>query len=70
MEVGNGLNYTSTFGLSLTGKSNMFLIEQGQIQKWSVLETVSYDQGNDKLGIIMEVSLSYGQMQGTNSRSL
>ena len=70
MEVGGGLNYTSTFGLSLTGNSSMFLIEQGEIQKWSIIGTVNYDRGNDKLGTIMEVSPSYGQMQGGNSRSL
>ena len=70
MEVGSGISYTSTLGLSITGNSNMFLIEQGQIQKWSLLGTVSYDQGSDKLGTIMEISPSYGQMQGSNSRSL
>ena len=70
MEVGSGLNYTSTFGLSLTGNSSMFLIEQGEIQKWSLMGTVNYDRGNDKLGTIMEISPSYGQMQGGNSRSL
>ena len=42
----------------------MFLIEQGEIQKWSLLGTVSYDQGSDKL-TIMEIS-QYGQMQGSN----
>ena len=70
MEVGSGLSYTSNFGLTLTGNSNMFLIEQGEIQKWSLLGTFSYDRGNDKLGTIMEISPSYGQMQGANSRSL
>ena len=33
MEVGGGLNYTSTFGLSLAGNSSMFLIEQGEVPK-------------------------------------
>ena len=70
MEIGSSLNYTTTLGLSFTVNSNMFLIEQGQIQKWSLLGTVSYDQGNDKLGTFMEVSPSYGQMQGSTSRSL
>ena len=70
MEVGGRLNYTSTFGLSLIGNSSMFLIEQGEIQKWSIIGKVNYDRGNDKLGTIMELSPSYGQMQGGNSRSL
>ena len=70
MEVGSELSYISTFGLSLTGNSNMFLIEQGEIQKWSLLGTVSYDQGNDNLGTIIEISPSYGQIESSNSRSL
>ena len=70
MEVGSGISYTTTHGLLLTGNSNMFLIEQGEIQKWSLLGTISYDQGNDKLGTIMEISPSYGQMENSNSRSL
>ena len=70
MEIGTGISYTSPLGLSLAGNSNMLLIEQGEIQKWSLLGTVSYDQGSDQLGTIMEVSPSYGQMQGANSRSL
>ena len=56
MEVGSGISYTSKLGLSITGNSNMFLIEQGEIQKWSLLGTVSYDKGSDKLGTFMEVS--------------
>ena len=70
MEIGSGISYTSPIGISFTGNSNMLLIEQGEIQKWSVLGTVSYDQGDDKLGTIMEVSPSYGQMQSANNRSL
>ena len=70
MEVGSELSYTSTFGLSLTGNGNMFLIEQGEIQKWSLLGAVSYDYGKDKLGTILEISPSYGQMENSNSRSL
>ena len=69
MEIGTGISYNSSLGLSVTGNSNMLLIEQGEIQKWSLLGTVSYDQGDDKLGTIMEISPSYGQMQGSNSRS-
>ena len=70
MEVSSELNYSSTFGLSLTGNSSMFLIEQGEIQKWSLIGKVNYDRSNDKLGTIIEISPSNGQMQGGNSRSL
>ena len=70
IEVSSGISYTSTLGLSITGNSNMFLNEQGEIQKWSLLGTVSYDQGSDKLGTFMEISPSYGQMHRANSRSL
>ena len=70
MEVGGGISYRSTLGLSITGKSNIFLIEQSDIQKWSLLGSISYDQGNDQLGTILEISPSYGQMQGANNRSL
>ena len=31
---------------------------------FSLRNRVSYDQGHDKLGTLMEVSQSYGQMQG------
>ena len=70
MEVGSGLSHTSNFGLTFTGNSNMLLIEQGEIQKWSLFGTVKYDRGNDYLGTIMEISPSYGQMESSNSRSL
>ena len=66
MEVGSGLSYTSNFGLTLTGNGNMFLIELGEIEKWSLLGTLRYDQDNDLLGTIMEISPSFGQMQGSN----
>ena len=61
-KLGSGVSYTSPLGLSITGNSNMFLNEQGEIQKWSLLGKMSYDQGSDKLGTFMEISPSFGQM--------
>ena len=46
------------------------MIEQGEIQKWSVLGTFNYDKDKNLLGTIFEISPSYGNMQETNSRSL
>ena len=70
MEVSSGISFESPIGISLTGNSNMFLIEQGEIQKWSLLGTIHYDKGKDQLGTFIEISPGFGQMQDNKFRSL
>ena len=70
MEVGTGISYTAPIGLSLSGDNYMFLVEQGEIQKWSLIGSVSYDQNSDSLGTMFEIFPSFGQMNGEGNRSL
>ena len=66
MEYSNELIYTSPLGFSISGISNWFLSEQGETKKWDVLGNFNYDQSNDQLGPLIEISSSYGQAQNAN----
>ena len=70
MEVSSNLGFDSPLGVSLTADGSMFVIEQGEIQKWSVLGTLNFDKNKDQLGTILEISPSYGQMYEENIQSL
>ena len=70
MEVSSKYSFDSPLGASLTADGSMFLIEQGEVQKWSVLGTLNFDQGKDQLGTIFEISPSYGQIHAEKTQSL
>ena len=70
MEVSSNFSFDSPLGVSLTADGSMFVIEQGEIQKWSVLGTLNFDKNKDQLGTILEISPSYGQMYEENTQSL
>ena len=70
MEVGTGISYTAPIGLSLSGDSYMFLVEQGEIQKWSLLGSILYDQNSDSRGAMFEIFPSFGQMKSEGNHSL
>ena len=70
IEIGSGINFTAPVGLSIISNSNIFMVEQGEIENWTLSGTLNFDHGNDQLGTIIEISPSYGQKQGTNSHSL
>ena len=62
---------TNQFGLNITNFGQFVMDRESFTPEYfSLRNRVSYDQGHDKLGTLMEVSQSYGQMQGGNSRSL
>ena len=67
LDLGSKISFTSPTGLSLSGNSNLFLIDQSKVQEWRINGDINYDRDNDKLGTILAISSSYGNEQDFNT---
>ena len=61
LELGTGLGFSNPIGLSITGDSSTLLVDYDKVQKWSLMGSLTFDHGGDKLGTMFEVSSSIGR---------
>ena len=56
LELDVGLKYSNLLGFSLSGSANTLIVDYDKIQKWCLMGHLTYDQGSDKLGTVLEIS--------------
>ena len=61
LELGTGLSFSNPLGLSIIGNSSTLMVDYDNVQKWSLMGSLSYDYGGDKLGTLLELTSSIGR---------
>ena len=70
LELGTGLSFSSPIGLSITGDSSTLLVDYDKVQRWSLMGSLTFDHGGDKLGTLLEVSSSIGRLIDSTAPAL
>ena len=61
MEFIGGFDFENPLGLTWSGKGRILLANEDSIQKISISSSFEFDHGNDELGMLFELSPSWGQ---------
>ena len=70
MEFTSGFDFVSLVGINFTSSGQMLVANENTIQKMSANSSLGYDYGNDELGLTLEISPTWGQLQANSQNSL
>ena len=56
LELEGEVKYSNIIGFSLNGNSNFYITQLDQVQRWDLEGAFKFDQGNDELGVLLEVN--------------
>ena len=70
IELGSGLSYSSTFGLTFSGSTSTLIAKYNEINKWGMMGNILYDFARDSLGTLLKVSPSIGNIQDSKTDTL